>query len=567
MSRTLSQFHSLQQQSNSDDISNYLDDSMEQHGFVGGPSAGGTKGHRRQQQSSSVFVDETVNNGAMDQFLSKLQDEEFFYDETDMNTDPSTQFASITNFSASLQTLSTRLLTQNLITQPLSFDSTHSQVHILNLIYRLLMKRQQDIEFRENLADQMSRLQCDNRNLKNNLQRCKNDLEGEKRQLAHERIRFKTKSQDVKKQLKKLNAQIDKAKLDNQNLLQKQIQYEHKLHRQEFENNKLKDRVQKLVQSKGGLPNKMDLVNAVPKKDGRSAWKHGTKQNEDSLYQNIVGAFQDEKQEIVQENSALRQSLRDLTFEIHQLRNVMYAKRRSGDSSQVQHIDSDLNDGQFEIPFHIVQDEIEGTVQDKIQEIQDMLHNELRGGMESLEGYVGELQRIVVAHVNDVEKAARAKQVLHKLRSHSSRYEKIIEEQNILLHCDTKQMMNSMGGAGVGAADYYKSPLEPGSDANHTSNTLLEEERDLLEERRRTLDERQQELEHKAMELDRKALRLAQEQEERQSLNRMNQEDEDESMNDIGSGESGGGYLSKNQHSSALMEDDDDFGNKENIPE
>lgn len=82
------------------------------------------------------------------------------------------------------------------------------------------------------------------------------------------------------------------------------------------------------------------------------------------MYQHIVGAFSDEKKEIVQENLNLRQMLRDLNSEINQLRNVVYAK-----TGKERMKTEDLLDGQFDLPYELMNEAVSESIREKIREV------------------------------------------------------------------------------------------------------------------------------------------------------------------------------------------------------
>jgi myosin heavy subunit len=296
-----------------------------------------------------------------------------------MNSD---QFVTLDSFEACLQNINQRLSAYG-FPVPLQFKKERpdqNDAHILNSIHLLLKQHQLDLDFRSELHDKMSRLRCDNESLHQNCKRLKNKLEQTMRELELLKSRQRSLENQHLSELKKLEMEKEELQRDVKNLIQKQDQYEHRYQRKEREYNQLKERMQNIVNHKGTTSGnsiaaqRIEIVNLLPNHTSNISgiWKNGLARNEDTLYQNIVGAFTDEKNELVSENQLLRQSLKSLNAELNQLKQVIYSSHGFNDED-----DSSLHDlsaGQFELPYQMVKDDIEDEIRYKIEQVSQILH-------------------------------------------------------------------------------------------------------------------------------------------------------------------------------------------------
>lgn len=188
-------------------------------------------------------------------------------------------FATMENFDSALENLNNRLSAYG-FPSPLVISKHKDHVKVINCIYQILHQKQKDVQYREEINDKLSRLKCDNNNLSINLQKFKKAYDNAMYEVEHLKIKLKNDQVAFKKTKDKLQYERDQLHIKVKDLLQKQVQYKHLLQRTERELQQLKERMQRLVNEKGTLKAKMDIVNVLPRKDGtRGNWKHGSERN------------------------------------------------------------------------------------------------------------------------------------------------------------------------------------------------------------------------------------------------------------------------------------------------
>lgn len=271
------------------------------------------------------------------------------------------------NLDACVEHLNNRLMSHGVTSLPLNLRSTddNDRIQVVSCLMRLLHQRHGDMDARDKLHDRLSRLQSDNESLSSNLKKSRSQLVNKTHEYEVLRVRYNTYQKEARQMQKKLQEENERMQLRVRDFQQKVVQYEHSMQRMEREGNRLKERMQRLVIDKGSSRARMDVINDVPPPPMRN-WKHGQERNENTLYQNIVGAYEDEKQELVRENYALREALQRLNNEINHLRNAAHEKR--GDQEFETRV-AELKPGQFYLPYNIVKPEIEGTAMAKIEEL------------------------------------------------------------------------------------------------------------------------------------------------------------------------------------------------------
>jgi len=274
-------------------------------------------------------------------------------------------------------------------------DFTHpdNDIFITNVIYYLLKEREEELLNKATLQDRIKRMQCDQNAISSNGSKLESKLTELRKNLTLEQQKHLTLQKDSRLKIKKLETSKTALETQNKNLQQKCDQYEHNLVKLEKEMDKLKQQMNHKLNMLLNMnlygntlnTSKVDVINqnpaisnsiiSSPHQHNRSfsaSWKHGLERNEDILYQNVVEAFRDEKQELVAENQQLKRSLKQLNSELNNLRSQYSLTAPLYDS---------LKDGQFELPYHIAQDEIETAIRDKIQDLSEIIG---RGGAQRI---------------------------------------------------------------------------------------------------------------------------------------------------------------------------------------
>ncbi|EFC45587.1 predicted protein [Naegleria gruberi] len=289
----------------------------------------------------------------------------------------------------------------------LDFNNSDNDIFVVNVLYYLLKEREDDSASKVTLQDKVKRLQCDQSALQLNNNKLEQKIVELQKLYNLEQQKHTTLQKESRMKLKKLETAKTALESQNKNIQQKCDQYEHNLIKMEKEMDKLK---QQMTHKLNMLLNmnlygsnlnssKVDVINQTnhpaisspaitlsPHHNKSFAWKHGLERNEDILYQNVVEAFKDEKQEILAENQQLKRSLKQLNGELNNLRQQYSITAPLFDS---------LKDGQFELPYHLAQEEIESAIRDKIQDISNIMgkssHLGGGGGMHSLDADVDDI--------------------------------------------------------------------------------------------------------------------------------------------------------------------------------
>ncbi len=284
------------------------------------------------------------------------------------------------------------------------------------------------------------------------------------------------------------------------------VVFKHSMQRKEREMDKLKEKLQKLVMDKGlgGGKMKIEVINEIPR-NNKIVLRHGQERNETALYQNVVGAFEDEKQELVQENLALKESYKKLNAEVNQLRNIVFSRHGIKEFET----NSEINEDIFNLPFGYSQNDIEETLQQKIDEI-GMVTKQHKSNLNSLEKELKIIHDSL--HMLPEMEASDALDRLEEIRTKIREYQKVISQQDTLLQ--------------LGVAKQFHSHLNvdqsylPTANIVHTSfrsnsfpsmDTTAEEEKQLVQKQKKNLDIERQELERLAIQLDQEKVKLEKE--------------------------------------------------------
>ncbi|KAL0491585.1 afadin- and alpha-actinin-binding protein [Acrasis kona] len=277
---------------------------------------------------------------------------------------------SVSSFPESLIHINERLAAYG-FPSPLVFKSKPDENDILNCIYLLLRQRQFDIEFRDDLVDRMSRLKSDNDNLAQNLKRVEKLHDQALRDVAVHRVKITSLNNDHKEELRK-----------------------HQLTRQEKEYTKLKEQLGRHIQGKenSSQSNKgisqrknIEIINgefyATPSRMTTTlthAIKNGRERNQDAAYQHIVGAFKDEKQELLEENKQLRQTVARFDAELDKLREKLQKVTNANASPT-----NKEKTGQHQLPYGLAKNNIEKNLEDKITEVNRLANTASEADLQS----------------------------------------------------------------------------------------------------------------------------------------------------------------------------------------
>nr|CAG4710084.1 unnamed protein product [Naegleria fowleri] len=336
----------------------------------------------------------------------------------------------------------------------LDFNNPDNDIFVTNVIYYLLKEREEEAITKATLQDKIRRLQCDQNAISLNNNKLEQKASDTQKLYAMEQQKYLNLQKETRLKLKKLESAKTSLETQNKNIQQKCDQYEHNLIKMEKEMDKLKQqmthKLNTMLMNAGNPSNKVDVLNqsnhpaisspALTLPHNRSfnsgMWKHGLERNEDILYQNVVEAFKDEKQEILAENQQLKRSLRQLNTELNHLRQ-RYSSTTSYDGDTIR-------DGQFELPYHLAQDEIETAIREKIQDLNHILERATMPSPSHREGMrlIHHQQQHSILQDDemddeldqvDFDDKTAVKSAIETLQSKCNQYKQMIKEQETLI--------------------------------------------------------------------------------------------------------------------------------------
>ncbi|KAL9652315.1 hypothetical protein ABK040_011973 [Willaertia magna] len=256
----------------------------------------------------------------------------------------------------------------------IDFNKKDNDVFIVNIIYYLLKDKEEDQLLKSNLQDKYKRLQCDFEALNLNTNKLSLEINNLKNINHIEKNKQTTLQNEYKNKYKRIEAVKNNLEIQNKNLLQKCDQFEHNLIKLEKEYNKLKQQLNTKITSFYNTSNlnssvinnsKIDVIN-------ENKLKLGLERNEDLLYQNIVEAFKDEKQEILAENYQLRKTLKFLNQQLNYLLSFTNYNNNNDETYNKKDILSS-GDELFELPYYLAQEEVESSLQGKMNELKQFV--------------------------------------------------------------------------------------------------------------------------------------------------------------------------------------------------
>jgi hypothetical protein len=174
------------------------------------------------------------------------------------------------------------------------------------------------------------------------------------------------------------------------------------------------------------------------------------------MYQNIVGAFKDEKQELLEENEGLRQTILRFNNELNHLRNTL---QRNGVESPDKK--SQMNQGQFQLPYGVARAEIEKNLEEKVGEVRKMAQVATSNKRNHDLREWDELYNMVQS--NNQEKA---KEILEKIRRKQEDYQSVVGEQEALMKLKKAAQLSpaSIRGSPVGPSPLIDDAMDDDDD-------------------------------------------------------------------------------------------------------
>ncbi|KAJ3166913.1 hypothetical protein HDU88_003002 [Geranomyces variabilis] len=297
---------------------------------------------------------------------------------------------------------------------------------VLNCICTLLLQRQKDVAFRDDLQYRLRRVSADNDNLAGTVARQRARLEQCEREIASLQNKNDTLQTSLKREVEKLSVAREELKATKANLQYSKTQYNHDVRKRDRDFGRLKDRMQRTVNEK----TKMTLINPLAKPI--SSITSGKRNNNDTdiMYGVVMKNYEDRERELLSENQMLRDTLFETFRELkdrfadaggHDPRDHELGAGPMSTPPESRDEDEDpeaaMERAHFQLPFNLVQN----TVQQRIRHVMMDLKAEWDELMEKIEGE------------QHAEMVVELEQRIAELHNQNDEYQRIIEEQNRIL--------------------------------------------------------------------------------------------------------------------------------------
>ncbi|KAJ3175654.1 Afadin- and alpha-actinin-binding protein [Geranomyces variabilis] len=305
---------------------------------------------------------------------------------------------------------------------------------VLNCICTLLLQRQKDVAFRDDLQYRLRRVSADNDNLAGTVARQKARLEQCEREISSLQNKNDTLQTSLKREAEKLSVAREELKATKANLQYSKTQYNHDVRKRDRDFARLKDRMQRTVNEK----TKMTLINplAKPLSSIGSSKQRNNNTDADVMYGVVMRNYEDRERELLSENQMLRDTLFETFRELkdrfadagghdprdHELGagpvpSSSSSPPESRDEDEEEDPEAAMERAHFQLPFNLVQN----TVQQRIRHVMMDLKAEWDELMEKIEGE------------QHPEMVVELEQQIAELHNQNDEYQRIIEEQNRIL--------------------------------------------------------------------------------------------------------------------------------------
>ncbi|CAK9878294.1 unnamed protein product [Sphagnum jensenii] len=270
-------------------------------------------------------------------------------------------FADINNLDHCIKYLNQSLFTFGF---PSALDLYSSEpasiVQTCNCIYAMIQQRQWDIEYRETANDTRQRLMSDMSRLEAKVERLTDQLGSKERELQALTSKEQKAAAAHKAQLERLQHEKDEFQRMVISTQQVRTQQTHELKKKEKEFIKLQERlIQVLQEKKKESKTGMEIMNLL-QKEGRQRGTWLNKKADGDFYKMIVDAYEAQKQELIAENTDLRNMLRAMQGDMNELNITL------GLELPHTHLGGNLvatAQDIFDLPLHMARDQIEQSLQ------------------------------------------------------------------------------------------------------------------------------------------------------------------------------------------------------------
>ncbi|KAH9557614.1 hypothetical protein CY35_07G093500 [Sphagnum magellanicum] len=238
-----------------------------------------------------------------------------------------------------------------------------SIVRTCNCIYSMIQQRQRDIEYRETANDTRQRLMSDMSRLEAKVERLTDQLASKERELQALTSKEQKAAAANRAQLARLQHEKDEFQRMVISTQQVRIQQMHELKKKEKDFIKLQERLnQVLLERKKEVKNSMDMLSSLQ-----------------------VDAYEAQKQELITENTDLRNMLRSMQGDMRDSLNVPGSLPRSSGGTRA--------NGMFDLePPQTALGECMDVIDLPVQMARDQLEQSLRAKMASIKECMMQLQ-------------------------------------------------------------------------------------------------------------------------------------------------------------------------------
>jgi X breakpoint 2-interacting protein len=243
-------------------------------------------------------------------------------------------FADIHNLDHCIKYLNQSLVTFGFPSALNLYSSEPSSiVRTCNCIYAMIQQRQRDIEYRETANDTRQRLMSDMSRLEAKVERLTDQLATKERELQALTSKEQKAAAAHRAQVERLQHERDEFQRMVISTQQVRIQQVHELKKKEKEFIKLQERLnQVLLEKKKESKTGMEIMNLL-QKEGKQRGTWLNKKADGDFYKMIVDAYEAKKQELIAENSDLRNMLRSMQGDMRDFLNMPGSLPRAGNGT------------------------------------------------------------------------------------------------------------------------------------------------------------------------------------------------------------------------------------------
>jgi len=256
----------------------------------------------------------------------------------------------------------------------------------------MIQQRQRDIEYRETANDTRQRLMSDMSRLEAKVERLTDQLASKERELQALTSKEQKAAAANRAQLARLQHEKDEFQRMVISTQQVRIQQMHELKKKEKDFVKLQERLnQVLLERKKEVKNSMDILSSL-QKEGKQRGTLLNKKADGDFCKMIVDAYEAQKQELITENTDLRNMLRSMQGDMRDCLNVPGSLPRSSGGTRANGM-FDLEPPQtalgectdvIDLPVQMARDQIEQSLRAKMASIKECMM-QLQGSQKGLQ--------------------------------------------------------------------------------------------------------------------------------------------------------------------------------------